>query len=512
MNIKQLTSLALVTVALGASASAADKRPNILFIITDDQDATTLDVFGDTQCDTPNLDRMAKQGLAITGAHQMGSYTATVSAASRTMIMTGTNIWRAQPIAQKSKGLYKDKPNQFGLADSIDPNSPEASSIPMLFHKAGYDTYRTCKSGNSYEPANVLFDERHDKTCREGNDAEGSKWHADNVIQYLKKRDAQKGDKSPFMIYMGFSHPHDPRHGTPELLAKYGAEDVKEPTKINAKTPRLPLNWLPEKPFYDGNAKCRDEEKVMGVMTRRDEITIRNELGKEYACIENVDTHIGRVLKELERIGELDNTYIFFTADHGIAVGKHAQMGKQSLYEHTFRVPFLVMGPDVPKNKVTTGNIYLSDVLATLCDLADIDIPASTTGESFKSVIKGERESIREVVYGAYSGGDKPGIRVLKQGDWKLIKSNFEGAGVQKTQLFNLKDNPMELTTEHHAADVVTKIGNKPKANQIDLSQEPRYKAKLAELEALLLEEMIKVNDPYRLWDQPQQPSKKTKR
>ena len=71
----------------------------------------------------------------------------------------------------------------------------------------------------------------------------------------------------------------------------------------------------------------------------------RNELGREMACSENMNRQLGRVLDRLEQMGELENTYVFYTSDHGMAIGRHGLQGKQNLYEHTWRVPMIVMGP-----------------------------------------------------------------------------------------------------------------------------------------------------------------------
>lgn len=489
------------SLAVGVFSSfAQERRPNILFILTDDQDAATLDVYGDTGVDTPVIDRLAREGLTFTSAYQMGSYIGAVSAASRTMIMTGRNVWQAQRV-QQNQTQYE---NIQGNADIAKPSSPEYNSLPALFHRAGYETFRTCKTGNSFNAANALFDTRIDMTCREGNDEKGSAWHADNAVNYLTSRSQTEiEDRKPFLLYLGFSHPHDPRNGKPELLEKYGAQNVETPTVINERTPALPINYLPEKPFHDGHPELRDEEKVFGVMNRRDEITVRNEIGKEYACIENIDTQLGRVLEALEATGELDNTYIIYTADHGIAVGKHAMMGKQCLFDHCYKVPFIVKGPGVPKNKERKGNIYLMDLLPSLCDIAGIEIPDVVDGKSWRSVAEGKASTIRDVNYGVYCGGTKPGIRTVVKGNWKLIKYDVLDGKVRETLLFNIKKNPNELMEEHHAEDVVALTGNRPKRGQKNLASDPRYASKLAEMEQLLLEQMEEQGDPYRMWNQP---------
>ena len=95
-------------------------------------------------------------------------------------------------------------------------------------------------------------------------------------------------------------------------------------------------------------------------------------------------------------------------------------------------------------------------------------------------------------------------MRSVRQGDWKLIKYDVLEGKVRETQLFNLKENPMELLQEHHAADVIGLTGLNPKPNQVNLAKDPKYADRLAEMEALLLSKMKRFEDPYRLWDQPE--------
>ncbi len=359
--------------------------------------------------------------------------------------------------------------------------------------------------GNSYEAANKLFTVRHDSTKRGGTPETGSAWHGDRVMEYLEQRESEKEPK-PFLIYFGFSHPHDERDGTPELLAKYGAvnhTDKNSPPLANPKQPKLPPNYLSAHPFPHGHPGLRDEVSVSGVWERRDERTIRNELGREFACSENIDIQIGRVLGKLEEMGELTNTYIVYTADHGIAIGRHGLQGKQNLYQHTWRVPFIVRGPGVQAGSRAEGNIYLLDVLATLCDLAGIAAPKTNEGISFKSVLTGRNGTVRDVLYGVYNGGTKPGMRSVKRGDWKLVKYDVMEGSIRETQLFNLKENPNEFLAEHHAPDLTALTGTIPAQNQVNLAADPRYAEKLAEMESLLLAEMRRLDDPWRLWNQP---------
>ncbi len=472
----RLLSLILSSFVILGSSFAAEKRPNLLFILVDDQSPFDLKMYNPkSTLETPNLDKLAAQGVVFDGAYHMGSFSGAVCMPSRHMIMSGRTVWHLPPAPWGAK---------------TSPPALDQQTIPAVFNRAGYATMRTCKMGNSYEAANKLFTVRKDATKRGGDDESGSTWHGDQVMNYLGEREATK-DTKPFLIYYGFSHPHDTRDGRPELLAKYGATnhtDETTPPSQHSKQPPLPENYLVKHPFDMTHADVRDEVSVSGVWKRRDEASIRNEIGRQYACSENIDIQIGRVLKRLEEMDELDNTYIIYTADHGMSIGRHGLMGKQNLYQHTWRVPFIVKGPGIAAGKRVEGNIYLLDVLATLCDLAGVQPPETNEGISFKPVLTGGKKVIRDVLYGAYSGGSKPGMRAVKQGDWKLIRYEAPDRSVNETQLFNLAENPEELLPEH---------------GRPNLAKDPKHAAKLQELESLLLAEMRRLNDPFRFSNQP---------
>jgi len=479
--------LLLLTWMQSATALAQPSRPNFLFILTDDQSPETLGCYGNTVCSTPNLDRLAAEGMILHDAHHMGAWSGAVCTASRTMIMTGRTVWRIP--GARGPGLSTTKAERQAAAQQ---------SLPAVFNRAGYDTFRTCKRGNSFNEANELFTVRRVATKREGTAEGGSQWHGDQVIEYLEAREAT-GDADPFLIYFGFSHPHDPRNARPELAKKYEARNEGPPASPNEKAPPLPDNYLPAHPFPHGHPGLRDEEKVQGVLTRRDEATVRNEIGREYACIEDIDRQVGRVLDKLEAMGQLDNTYVIFTSDHGIAVGRHGLMGKQNLYEHTWRVPFIVRGPGIEPGSEASGYIYLLDVLPTLCDLAGIDVPEVVEGQSFRPVLEGKAERVRDVLYGVYSGGTTPGMRAVKSDGWKLIEYDVLDGAVRKTQLFDLRNNPREFLEEHHAPALKTLLEIDPTAEQVNLADHASAAARLRELQQLLASRMRRLGDPYAL-------------
>lgn len=470
------TYLVCLLLCVLASSFAADKRPNFLFILVDDQSPFDLKMYNPkSTLETPNLDRLAAQGMVFDGAYHMGSSSGAVCTPSRHMIMCGRTVWHL-PV---SPWATKTSPPQL-----------EQQTIPAVFNRAGYATMRTCKQGNSYEAANKLFTVRHDASKRGGTDETGSTWHGDRVLDYLTDRAATK-DPKPFFIDFGFSHPHDTRDGKPEFLAKYGATNHEDPNglpSLHSKQPPLPTNYLAKHPFDNTDMNVRDEVAVSGVWKNRDEASIHNEIGRQYACSENIDVQIGRVLKKLEETGELDNTYVIYTADHGIAIGRHGLMGKQNLYQHCWRVPFIVKGPGIKAGSRSEGNVYLLDLLATFCDLAGIAPPETNEGTSFKPVLTSAQKTMRDVLYGAYAGGAKPGMRCVRQGDWKLVQYESADGKSKHTQLFNLAENPDELLPEH----------GKP-----NLADDPKHAEKLAEMKTLLLSEMRRLDDPWRFSDQP---------
>ncbi len=133
----------------------------------------------------------------------------------------------------------------FGKKTS--PPELEQQTIPAVFNRAGYATMRTCKLGNSYEAANKLFTVRRDASKRGGTPETGSAWHAQQVLDYLRER-AETKETAPFLIHFGFSHPHDTRDGTPELLAKYGATnhtDPENPPSPHRSSPLFPSVTCP---------------------------------------------------------------------------------------------------------------------------------------------------------------------------------------------------------------------------------------------------------------------------
>lgn len=230
--------LLLLTIPLGVAFSS--DRPNILFIIADDQSPFDLKIYNErSTLDTPNIDRLAEEGTVIDQAYHMGAWVSGVCTPSRHMIMSGRTLWHIPDRPGRDRNPHVNDPSK------VPPDLPDYT-MAAVFNRAGYDTMRTCKTGNSYSEANERFTVRHDAMKREGTHEGGSGWHGDRVMEYLEDRERCR-DEDPFLIYFGFSHPHDVRDGVPELLEKYGAtnhSDVDALPQIDPHNPppALPIN------------------------------------------------------------------------------------------------------------------------------------------------------------------------------------------------------------------------------------------------------------------------------
>ena len=183
---------------------------------------------------------------------------------------------------------------------------------------------------------------------REGFWKDGKHWTevvADDAIEFIS--DAQSHD-APFFMYVAFNSPHDPRQAPREFVEKYPLERVA-----------IPENFLADYPYKNQigcSPKLRDEKLAP---FPRSEHAVKVHRGEYFACITHLDQQIGRIFDALEEQGLDDSTWIIFTSDHGLAVGRHGLFGKQNMYQHSVRVPFIISAPGQrTSSSVTTPNLF----------------------------------------------------------------------------------------------------------------------------------------------------------
>jgi arylsulfatase A-like enzyme len=272
---------------------------------------------------------------------------------------------------------------------------------------------------------------------------------ADEAVQFISDyRGAQ-----PFLLYVAFLAPHDPRQAPEEYMRMY------DPATIP-----VPDNFLPKHPFDNGELQVRDEKLLPFPRTKE---AVQREIAAYYACISHVDAQIGRVLETLKVSDRLDNTIIVFAGDNGLAVGQHGLLGKQNLYDHSVRVPLVFSGPGIARGERRDQLCYLSDVMPTICELTGVAIPANVDTTSLAPAIRDASAAGRSAVFFAY----KQQQRGIRDDRYKLIE--YRVNGVAHTQLFDMRADPKEITNlvdESAHADTLARLRKSLRQHQDDLN------------------------------------------
>ncbi|WP_145259750.1 sulfatase-like hydrolase/transferase [Calycomorphotria hydatis] len=464
-----LRLLLTVSCLFFATVGTAAEKPNILFVFADDMTYEAIGSADILDIDTPHLDRLAKQSVTFTHAYNMGGYHGAICVASRTMLLTGRSLWDTMKVDSKNV-LQREK----------------AAGVlwPQLLKSAGYHTYMTGKWHIKIDP-NQIFDEVRDVRPGMPNQTEagynrpkdqadyengwkpwdeqydgfwkgGKHWSeivADHGVDYLEQA---KEDAHPFFMYLAFNAPHDPRQSPKSYVDRYPLSRVE-----------VPNNFLPVYPHYKeiGCPPSLRDEKLAPFP--RTEFAVKVHRQEYFAIVTHMDDQIGRILDTLEATGKADNTYICFTADHGLAVGHHGLIGKQNMYDHSVRVPFLLSGPGLQAGKKITAPIYLQDIMPTTLQLAGVAVPEHIFFHSLLPLLNGEKSESYDEIYGAYTGQQ----RMITRDGWKLIAYPTIGVG----RLYHIAEDPFE---------------------QHDLADNSEYAAKREELYNELLKLSSEFNDP----------------
>ncbi|WP_145305147.1 sulfatase-like hydrolase/transferase [Crateriforma conspicua] len=430
--------LALATAVSRPAVAAEDapqsERPNIVFIFADDQCFQTIGSWNNAEVQTPHLDSLARRGTTFTHAYNMGSWSGAVCVASRTMLNSGRFVWNANEIWNRSEqerqegrwwseylkaagyrtymtGKWHckaDAEKAFDVAKDIRPGMPK--DTPQGYNRPlGTDDH-------NWSPSDPKF----------GGFWEGGTHWSEVVANHSEDYLAQAaGRDEPFFMYLAFNAPHDPRQSPQEYVDRYPVEQIK-----------VPENFLPLYPHADLMGCGRKLRDARLAPFPRTPYSVQVNRQEYYAIITHMDAMIGRILQAIDDSGKADNTWIFFTADHGLACGQHGLMGKQNLYDHSVRVPFFVVGPDVEGGRKVDQPIYLQDVMPTTLDLAGVEKPQHVEFQSLLPMLDGQ-PSQYDTVYGAYLDLQ----RSVRTDHHKLIV--YPKAGV--VRLYDIQADPKEM-------------------------------------------------------------------
>lgn len=420
------------------------KKPNVLFLLTDDQRYGTIHALGNEAIQTPNMDRLVHMGTSFVHAHIPGGTASAVCMPSRAMINSGKTVFHLQECGREIP------------VDHV--------TMGQCFLENGYHTWETGKWHNGVESFcrsfdggdNIFFGGMWDHWNVPVNEFDPEKKYesqiyftpnfgagtsttvqvraekitagvhstdlfSESAIRYIKEYDSEQ----PFMMYVSFLAPHDPRTMPEQFRTMY------DPAKIE-----LPPNFM-EMPMVNCGWSNKGRDENTEIYPRRPN-EVRQHIADYYAMISHIDWRIGHLLDALEEKGELDNTIIVLAGDNGLAIGQHGLMGKQNIYEHSVQIPLVMCGPGIPQDVVDERYVYLLDVYPTLCELCGLEIPSSVDGLSFAKMFTDKKFVTRPDLYLVFQSR----IRGVLDGRYKLIEYRTED--LKLTQLFDLQIDPWE--------------------------------------------------------------------
>lgn len=492
------------------SKQQKDKRPNILFIMSDDHAYQAISAYHDHLIQTPNIDRLANEGIMFTNA----CVTNSICAPSRAVILTGKHT------------------HLNGKIDNWQPFDTTNVTFPQLFQKAGYQT--------------AMFGKLHFGNSPKGVDkymilpGQGSYINPDfitnqgdtNIIGYctdiitdltLSWLENERDKNKPFMMCYLHKAPHRPWWPRADKFKEFAQKTFPLPETLfddykgrgtAAKTAEMNLLKHMQ---YTHDSKIRDEtiEEMGGVepyielwewgfkapyTDRANEeqkaqydpvldsinewfkanwpyLSEKEKMEWKYqrymqdylGCISSVDDNVGRVLDYLDVSGLAENTLVVYTSDQGFYLGEHGWFDKRFAYNESFKTPLLIRWPNKIKPGISNDEMVQNlDFAQTFLNAAGIEAPADMQGESLMPLLTGEYEKWdRDAVY--YHYYEYPAVHMVKRHyaivtrEYKLIHYYFD---VDEWELFDRINDPMEMKNVYNDpayADVVIEFKTKLK-------------------------------------------------
>ncbi len=527
-KLKEAAETVKETVAEVTQPTKEKKRPNIVFIMSDDHAYQAISAYSNHLMETPNIDRIAKEGMLFTNA----CVTNSICAPSRAVILTGKHS------------------HINGKIDNRFPFDTTNITFPQLFQEAGYQTAMFGKlhfgnspkgfdefkilrgQGNYYNPEFI--------TKKEGTvNLEG---YTTDIItdMTLNWLDKERKEDEPFMLMYLHKAPHREWLPPERHFKNYIKKTFPEPETLfddyagrgsAAKEAEMNLlthmNWagdskipgevmdelgIPETPGWGNRPPWDKRAREWSVgrltpeqkakwdavyepmieefkqnypnMTEKEKMSWRYQRYMQDYCgsIAAVDDGVGQVLDYLKENGLDENTIVVYTSDQGFYLGEHGWFDKRFIYDESFKTPLLVRWPNVVKPKsVNTQMVQNLDFAQTFLEAAGITAPSDMQGESLVPLLKGQNEGFREAVY--YHYYEYPSVHMVKRHygivteDYKLVHFYYD---VDEWELYDRKKDQLEL---------------------LNVYDDPAYATVVKRLHAQLTEMRVKYKDSKRLDD-----------
>ena len=439
--------------AVSPGASVAKKNYNVLFIISDDLTATALSCYGNTVCQTPNIDRLATQGTRFTRTYCQGTY----CGPSRASFMSG---------------YYPHATGVLGYT-SPRPAIGERATWAQHFKNAGYYTARVSKIYHMGVPGGI--EEGGDGRDQNGGDGSddpaswtekfnspGPEWKAPGVGETLEGNpdgkkpvvggntfvvvEAEGGDlahadgrtaakavelieqhsERPFFLAVGFVRPHVPFVAPKPYFAPFlPYEKLTLPPKVAGDWEDIPKAGINYKTSLNMKMDIRRQKKA---------------LGGYYACVAYMDAQVGKVLDALQKSGHADDTIVIFTSDHGYHLGEHDFWAKVSLRDESAMVPLIIRVPG-KKPAVCHSLTELLDLFPTVASLCGLEVPSRLQGRNIARVFDNPQHQVRET---AFSVAPSSKGFLLREDKWAYLQYNEDASG--GIELFDTVNDPKQYT------------------------------------------------------------------
>lgn len=440
----------LITFSLKTSAQEPEK-PNVLFVISDDLTATAVSAYGNKLNTTPNIDRLASEGVRFTRAYSQYP----VCGPSRASLMFG---------------YYPDATTTYGYVSGRENVGPDRNSWTQLFKENGYYTARVSKiyhmgvPGDIEEGSNGTDDEA---SWTERYNSPGPEWKAEgeaelvqnnpygqkprqggNVMTVVKADGGdevhsdgktaekaseliQKHKNEPFFLAVGLVRPHVPFVAPKEYFEPYPYRQMVLPPKVQNDWDDIPPNGI---------------NYVTSVNARMSEEQEKKAVAGYYASVSYMDAQVGRILQTLKEEGLEDNTIVIFTSDHGFHLGEHRFWMKVSLHEESVKVPMIIKVPG-KEPAVTHSLTELLDLYPTVAELAGLDYSGHLQGKSLVKTLDNPDYSVRDVAFSMHRWRGNFAY-LLRSDKWAYIQYDEDGGSGM--ELFDMEHDPGQYNNLAH--------------------------------------------------------------
>ena len=409
--------------AAGCGSRQGRETPmNVLFLFPDQMRAQAMGCMGNPDVKTPNLDRLAAEGVLFRN-HFANS---PVCCPARAIILTGkyahtngmiANDLRLRESETSVAELFAEAGYRTGFVGKwhLDGGPRQPGWIPPGARRQGFEFWAANEVSHAHFDTHYFRDDPEPIPIKS---FEASAW-TDIGIEFLRHT---KQDARPFFLTVQMGPPHDPYIAPDEYMALYDPEGITL------------------RPNFDGDTSDRELEPSPYVKTPG-----RKEIAAYYAMVTAVDDQVGRILGELDDLGLRDNTIVIVSSDHGDMLGSHGTRLKRKPWEESIRVPGIVRHPGAPAGRETDALFSHVDIAPTLLSLCGLPVPPEMQGASLAPVVLGQAESGPSAAYFQIFG---PFIAGGVERGWRGLRTDrFMYARTKDAPwlLYDLEADPYEL-------------------------------------------------------------------